>query len=145
MVDLGDRGILFATMDTSGSYRIVFEAFPGPPGLTEEGMAYYKNLKDKKAVIEPGPLSDPLLVTFSDLTDPMSVQEVDSDNLQKTFGQGVRLKEITIETTDEPVTWQIKEVLPWLNRLEMKYLHGGSTGRGAPLGLDGGHFTRRGY
>jgi len=146
MVGLKDRGILFATMDTSGSYRIVFEAFPGPPGLTEEGMAYYKNLKNKKAVIEPGPLPDPLLVTFSDLTDPMSVKEVDPDNLQKTFGQGVSLKEIKIEMTEEPVTWRIKETLPWLERLEMKYLHGGSISGEGPLGImHGGYLYRRGY
>lgn len=146
MLDLKDRGILFATMDTSGSYRIVFEAFPGPPGLTEEGMAYYKKLKNKKAVIEPGRVPNPLLVTFTDLTDPMSVKEVDPNNLEEIFGQGVRLKEINIEMTDDPVTWRIKKTLPWLDRLEGKYLHGGSTGRGAPLGsMHGGYLYRKGY
>ena len=46
----------------------------------------------------------PLLVTFTDLTDPKTVQKVDPDNLAATFGPGVELKRITLEITDEPVT-----------------------------------------
>ena len=46
----------------------------------------------------------PLLVTFTDLTDPKTVQKVDPENLAATFGPGVELKRITLEITDEPVT-----------------------------------------
>ncbi|WNM62089.1 hypothetical protein [Candidatus Nitrospira neomarina] len=41
----------------------------------------------------------PLLVTFSDITDPKTVQQVDPTNLAATFGAGVSLKRITLEIT----------------------------------------------
>ena len=50
------------------------------------------------------PKQYPLLVTFTDITDPKTVQKVDPDNLAATFGPGVELKRITLEITDEPVT-----------------------------------------
>ncbi|MGP0591296.1 hypothetical protein ACTRXD_01990 [Nitrospira sp. T9] len=57
----------------------------------------------------------PLLVTFSDITDPKTVQQVDSTNLAATFGPGVSLKRITLEITDEPMTeGKIEQVLGWL-------------------------------
>ncbi len=57
----------------------------------------------------------PLLVTFMDITDPTTVQQVYPDNLAATFGAGVSLKRITLEITDEPVTeGKIERVLGWL-------------------------------
>ena len=58
----------------------------------------------------------PLLVTFSDITKPKTVQKVDPDNLKATFGPGVSLKRLTLEITNEPVTeGKIEEILRWLN------------------------------
>lgn len=57
----------------------------------------------------------PLLVTFTDINDPTTVQRVDPDNLAATFGPGVSLRRITLEITDETVTkGKIKKLLPWL-------------------------------
>ena len=52
------------------------------------------------------PITDPVpaLVTFRDMRDPKSIELVDPDDLGKSFGPGYRLKSITIEVTDEPVT-----------------------------------------
>jgi hypothetical protein len=56
----------------------------------------------------------PLLVTFTDINDPKTVQKVDPDNLAATFGPGVSLKRMTLEITDEPVTeGKIESVLGW--------------------------------
>lgn len=57
----------------------------------------------------------PMLVTFTDLSDPTSVAEVDPDDLAATFGPGVRLKRITVQITDDPVTTGIEERLGWLS------------------------------
>lgn len=46
----------------------------------------------------------PLLVTFGDVADPTSVRRVDPADLAASFGPGIRLKSITLEITDEPVT-----------------------------------------
>jgi hypothetical protein len=58
----------------------------------------------------------PLLVTFKDINDPTSVKLVDPANLAATFGQGYRLKSVTLEITDEDLTkGRVEKLLPWLN------------------------------
>jgi len=57
--------------------------------------------------------SYPLMVTFEDITDPTSVKQVDPSYLAGTFGPGYKLKSITLEITDEPVTeGKVEAVLP---------------------------------
>lgn len=68
-----------------------------PVGFLEERSAY------------------PMLVTFGDLADPTSVAEIDPDDLAATFGDGVKLKCITVELTDDPVTTGIEDRLGWLD------------------------------
>jgi hypothetical protein len=65
------------------------------------------------------------------------------DNLAATFGKGVRLKNITIEMTDEPVTdAEVEKHLPWLKNNPLGYLDGQSSGGGPHLSniLHGGNF-----
>ncbi|MEA2969748.1 MAG: hypothetical protein QOE78_3009 [Alphaproteobacteria bacterium] len=56
----------------------------------------------------------PDLVTFADINDPKSVIEVDPNDLQATLGPNMAWHEITLESTDEPITKDIKTRLPWL-------------------------------
>ena len=131
VVDLGKRGKLFVLNDypyvESSMYRIFWDAFPiaeGRIALTPKGIRYYRSLKNKKAILSAD--YNLLMVTFMDLTKPETVtvvraQHVKNDNkiyiidqFQKNFGTGVRLKEIILETTEEPVTWQIDKTLPWI-------------------------------
>ena len=57
----------------------------------------------------------PMMVTFGDEADPTSVTRVDPDDLAASFGEGLRLKRITAELTDDPVTTGIEERLGWLS------------------------------
>ena len=58
----------------------------------------------------------PLLVTFKDINDPASVQKISPGNLSAVFGSGVKLKRITYEIVDAPVTsGKVKDVLSWVN------------------------------
>ena len=57
-----------------------------------------------------------MLVTFGDLNDPTSVERVDPDDLAATFGEGVSLKRITVQITDDPVTTGIEKRLVWLSK-----------------------------
>ncbi|WP_298307471.1 hypothetical protein [uncultured Erythrobacter sp.] len=66
----------------------------------------------------------PMMVTFGDLDDPTSVQRVDPDDLAASFGEGVELKRVTVELTDEPVTTGIEERLGWLPHYYDKMLDG---------------------
>jgi hypothetical protein len=57
----------------------------------------------------------PLLVTFDDINDPSSVKKVQPGDFEKHFGSGVRLKRITLEVNDEPVTrGKMFKVLKWI-------------------------------
>ena len=59
----------------------------------------------------------PRMVTFQDINKPASVRLVDPYNLSASFGPGYRIKSMTIEITDEPVTrGEIEKVLGWLEK-----------------------------
>lgn len=128
VVDLQERGLLFL-LTSIDDYGTVFRAFPHPEGrggLTREGIAYYSNLKNARTSV----LSDKYrfqIVRFRTPTDPRTVELVVGqqferdiqtfvtvDRIQEIFGEGVVIKDIIIETTDEPVTTVIDSYLPWL-------------------------------
>jgi len=138
VVDLGKRGKLFATLtgyNSGPNYAdsIIYEVFPsGQGGTTVEGIKYYRDLKAGPKVLTPEQY--PVLVMFKDIKDPKTVTPVlklgrgdgsgnaplsiiKSDHFEELFGEGVKLKEITMEMTDEPVTWGVDQALPadfWL-------------------------------
>ena len=62
----------------------------------------------------------PYVVRFRDINDPKSVEQVDPDHLEKALGKGFKLKALTVQMVDEPVTVGIEKRLAWLvsNRLE---------------------------
>ncbi|MGB7420134.1 MAG: hypothetical protein WA918_13230 [Erythrobacter sp.] len=68
-------------------------------------------------VVLPERSAYPMLVSFADLDDPTSVELVDPDDLEATFGEGYALERITVQLTDEPVTTGIEERLGWLDNL----------------------------
>ena len=82
----------------------------------------YPNHPDAIGLKNTNPL--PLLVRFGDLSDPTSVEEVKPDDLAASFGAGVKLKRITIEQTDEPVTVGIGKRLGWLEQYWDAMLNG---------------------
>lgn len=126
VIDLGKRGVAFAVMGTD-DFWILFNAYPdGPPPLRPAGMRYLKAQKEKKSLELK---NRPLIVMFKDMKDPKTVTPVyrvigtqmpagpnysykAEDNFAALFGAGVRLKDISIETTKEPVTRSIQKYLP---------------------------------
>jgi hypothetical protein len=56
----------------------------------------------------------PLFVKFQDINDPKTVELVQPDNLAASFGDGVKLRRVTVEVTDEDVTMGIGKRLEWL-------------------------------
>lgn len=165
VVDLGQRGKLFALLkgeagNQNYSDALMFQVFSGPTSWgVLETAEYYKDKKMGKITLDPLTYPGyPMLVAFEDMSDPKTVQRVlkwkrntaprypetyslEEDYFEKIFGEGVKLKYITVEVMNEPVTWGvIDKMLPWLKGLNGGYLHGGFTARGAPLGLSGGNF-----
>lgn len=127
VVDLGKRGTLFALISHQSDLEF-YNAFPVPGkpfnngGSTPEGIKYYASLPvGTKGTLNPEyPPGYPKLVTFKDMNDPKSITEVQiwerkkdglfflkGDRTEDLFGKGVKLKDITLEITDESVTWGI--------------------------------------
>ena len=82
------------------------------------------------------------LVTFGDLDDPTSVEEVDPDDLAATFGEGVSLKRITVQMTDDLVTTGIEERLGWLGKIREMNLSLEDFPEGFPVGDFSGLFRK---
>lgn len=59
----------------------------------------------------------PMLVTFDDITKPETVRAVDPEDLAAVFGEGVGLKAVTLEITEEAVTEGRAETLPFWKQL----------------------------
>lgn len=139
VVDLGSRGVLFALISFD-SYWEVIEAFPMKGATAPKGIRYYRSLKPgTKAPITK---NLPRFVRFKDISDPKSVEPVDPRNLSHNFGDGVRLKEVVIEITDEPITSNVEDYLSWMGSIEGEYLDGKFSGGGPELSniLHGGNF-----
>ena len=124
VVDLGGGRYLFALLKGAGSYlgnagvnAYVFSSRKYAPGEIEAIKAVENARRNKPKRLPRGMY--PLLVTFGDINDPKTVKKVDPDNLAAAFGPGYRLKSITLEITDEPVTrGKVEKVLGWLPKAE---------------------------
>ncbi len=116
VVDLGERGMLFALIGEGTKYIAQYTLHEE----LDERRADYETLLPKiegfLGTREVPPEHYPLLVTFTDIDDPTTVKRVDPHSLAAAFGSDVWLKRITLEITDEPGTeGRVEEVLKWLN------------------------------
>lgn len=94
------------------------------------------------AVVDPE--NYPMLVTFTDIADPTSVAKVDPADLAASFGEGVKLRRITAELTDDPVTTGIEKRLGWLGKVKSMNLTADQFPEGLPLGDFSGLFKKDG-
>jgi hypothetical protein len=69
----------------------------------------------------------PMLVRFRDVRDPMTVEAVDPDHLDASFGAGVKLRRITVQITDDPVTSGIEKRFSWWNHHKNRHFDGTAT------------------
>lgn len=109
VVDLGSGKFLFGLVGTN-PYELFYSAFPVQGASTYEGIRYFNTLQlGTKATLTRSQY--PTFVTFTDINDPKTVKQVDPDDLAASFGEGVALSSITLEMTDEPIVWKMKEYL----------------------------------
>lgn len=130
VIDLGERGKLFSTIDYN-SYYDTNNAF---------GLKKYEDVvalpigSTSRFKIDEFPHS-PTMVTFADTNDPKSVKLVYEyrqvsqgqyepiDHFKELFGEGVALKDITVEVTKEPVSrGKVDKHLNWLQMYRDKRL-----------------------
>lgn len=143
VVDLGDKK-LFALINPN-SYMEMLYAFPvveKTAPLSPEGIAYYKGLEIGTKTLLENKIHWPKFVTFTDMDDPKSVEipymlegcnrkhpQCDGSNrgmyekinrMDEFFGEGVKIKNIEIEITDDPAQFgKVKSCLGWLGEKKM--------------------------
>lgn len=126
VVDLGQRGVVFAllrgqTLGSDYSKYVLFKAIPSPPPSSQIA----KPLDADVTFIGSRPLPPslyPMFVRFRDMNDPKTVENLMSqercpdtsgypvkyciteDRFAEAFGDGVKLKSVTLDLTNEPVT-----------------------------------------
>ena len=161
-VDLGEGRVLFALLrseaDIDWAGRVMYRLSPQYAGENALRDGYRNMLRHRPERTVPRHFSRadqvnkrsayPMLVTFGDLDDPTSVERVDPDDLAATFGEGVSLKRITVQVTDDPVTSGIGQRLGWLESSVGSIV---KQPRGVPIGdmpieqrVNKGDFRRKG-
>ena len=117
-IEIAPGRYLFAV--GGGGARHVF--FPEPEISNQQAYDRLENFSGSAALPRK---FWPTFVTFTDITDPKTVRRVDPDDLAATFGLGYRLRSVTLEITDEPVTrGEVEKVLPWLREIWPNSLDG---------------------
>lgn len=66
------------------------------------------------ADVDPPFSAYPMLVRFRDIARPATVEWVNPENLAGSFGDGVKLRRITVQLTEDAVTKGIEKRLVWL-------------------------------
>lgn len=114
-VEVAPGKYLFALLDerlTTLAIKVFVSAKAAASPLKQDAKAV-EAVRERR---ELPPADYPLLVTFTDISDPKSVKQVKPGMLADIFGVGHSLKSITLEITDEAKTkGQATRILPWLN------------------------------
>jgi hypothetical protein len=148
IVDLPEGQTLYALLTSAGGNGEFAARIPDwtmgwrtERGIAQGPVELWSNPPTASSRFDPIEVR-PMLVTFRNVHDPMSVELVDPANLSAQFGDGVQLRRIIVEVTNEDVTDGIEQRLRWLARLRGRYLNGQSVDTGnVPLGLHSGSFT----
>lgn len=82
--------------------------------MTSDWKTNMATIAKLKPTFDLYPDEYPFLVRFRDVKDPTSVEKVNPADLSASFGDGVKLKRITIAVTTDSVTKGLVERLTWL-------------------------------
>ena len=137
-VDLGKRGTLFILLTSQHDPSIVFgmpfaallPVQPDDRGTSEALANNYRTLAKLTGIGTLPRNAYPQFVRFRDTRDPKSVEDVDPANLSSAFGNGVWLRDITVQITDDRRTdGRMDDLLPWLKTYHGKMFDGGMEDR----------------
>lgn len=126
-VDIGDRGTLFLLLTgTRGrpneafspdfGYHVDPEQLVNAVFEVRASSAEAVRALPYRAIDDDIPFNRlPMMVRFDDITDPTTVALVNPYDLAASFGEGVALRRVHVQTTRARVTEGIEERLPWFN------------------------------
>lgn len=127
VIDLGQRGVVFALLGGGAEARLVSRALRLEGKLSFQlkpseypQFVYFKDMTDPKTVA-------PLLL-FGACPDergiPHNLRCIKNDMFAQTFGDGVKLATIKVENTNKEVTVGLEKILAWLPSYYDKQLDG---------------------
>lgn len=140
LIDLGTRGKLFALKRGRNGrqwlHQVFYWAFPSPPGIysNEDLIRFYSNVPFGSTASLP--IKDyPLFVYLRDDNTPQTIEAifdihsgthgqvgtVKTERLEEVFGKGVRIKDVSIQVTNEPAEFKLHETLSWLSKDKKTY------------------------
>lgn len=137
-VDLGTRGLLFALLrsedNSDWATNVIYRLSPKVPSVYDAN-GKFDNKRDFEAQFaamlayrEPIELPRtfppvahllnehawPMLVRFTNIDDPKSVERIDPDKIAEVYGEGVKIRRIVVQLTGNPITSGIDKRLRWL-------------------------------
>ena len=111
-VEVAQGKYLFALLYTEEAARTTALFTDNP---REEARHVTERLQTLKETRTLKPEKYPMLVTFTDVSNPKTVKLVDPENLAAAFGPGFALKSVKLELTDEKLTeGAVGHVLDWV-------------------------------
>jgi hypothetical protein len=121
VVEVPGRSPIFVLMsaktnvdwDSSLAFHIFQDRFPVPL-RTRSNVEALVALRETREIPRD---QYPTLVAFRDITRPETVYEVSPDNMSPPLDEGARVVSMTIEMTDDRVTYQVEPLLPWLDEI----------------------------
>lgn len=141
-IDLGQRGVMVAIMQDPSNARerfklLIRNVFPTVPTVYDlsrfqEMLKHYNDIRNVKDEVQPWLY--PTLVGFRDINDPKTIeliyqrkhgsvrdmQEVETDRLEEFYGKGVKIQNMTLEMTDDPLEWKLDDKLNWIETMDEK-------------------------
>ena len=122
VVDLGDKGQLFVLLTRDpgrprlsdspwGLVEYMHRNLFDPVGLT---AAAFDRIASSRETVTLDALHTPMMVRFRDINDPTSVELVDPQHLDASFGSGVKFSKATLVISDDPVSTGIEKRATWL-------------------------------
>jgi hypothetical protein len=103
VVEVAPGRYLFVLLD--GMEDLAYHTFTQfPYTRSGEFSRWARSIERHRGSAEVPQDAFPMMVTFTDIDDPTSVERVDPNNLIATYGEGFRLAEVALEITDEAVT-----------------------------------------
>lgn len=149
-VDMPGGKTLFALLSkperAEGANEYAFDALVSRPWVGwEEYVADVNALTTRRDVGLLPPKDWPLLVTFADSEDPTSVMKVDPANLEPMLGPGTKIRRITVQITENPITMGIEKRLRWLPVIYDMDIPPDFQPRGIPVGNFRGLFTSQDF
>lgn len=144
-VDLPGGKTLFALLpkpdSAEGANAYALDALIPRPWVGSDEYIADVNVLARRRDVGVLPSSDwPMLVTFSDIHDPTTIARINPTDLGAHFGAGVKIRRITVQITDEPVTTGIEKRLEWLPRVYQR-IGPDFQPEGIPVGNFQGLFT----